>query len=67
MPPATRTPPDFLVAFYVRQLLPISNLFIEAMRVRVGYTLRFIHADGFFRALAQARVGNSIDRTFRSS
>ena len=34
--------------------------------VRAGYTVRFIHADGFFRALAQARVDNSIDRTFRS-
>ncbi len=34
--------------------------------VRAGYTVRFIHADGFLRALAQARVDNSIDRTFRS-
>ena len=34
--------------------------------VRAGYTVRFIHADGFFGALAQARVDNSIDRTFRS-
>ena len=34
--------------------------------VRAGYTVRFIHADGFFRALAQARVDNSVDRAFRS-
>ena len=34
--------------------------------VRAGYTVRFIHADGFFRALAQARVDNSVDRVFRS-
>ena len=33
MPPATRTPPDFSVAFYLRQLLPKSNVFIEAMRL----------------------------------
>ena len=32
MPPATRTPPDFSVAFYLRQLLPKSNVFVEAMR-----------------------------------
>ncbi len=34
--------------------------------VRAGYTVRFIHSDGFFRAMAQARVDNSVDRTFRS-
>ena len=34
--------------------------------VRAGYTVRFAHADGFFRALAQARVDNSVDRAFRS-
>ena len=34
--------------------------------VRAGYIVRFIHADGFFRALAQARVDNSVDRAFRS-
>ena len=34
--------------------------------VRAGYTVRFSHADGFFRALAQARVDNSVDRAFRS-
>ena len=34
--------------------------------VRARYTVRFAHADAFFRALAQARVDNSVDRTFRS-
>ena len=34
--------------------------------VRAGHTVRFIHADGFFRAMSQARVDNSVDRTFRS-
>ena len=34
--------------------------------VRTGYSLRCIHADGFFRALAQARVDNSVDHAFRS-
>ena len=34
--------------------------------VRAGHAVRFIHADGFFRAMAQARVDNSVDRTFRS-
>ena len=34
--------------------------------VRAGHTVRFSHADGFFKALAQARVDNSVDRTFRS-
>ena len=34
--------------------------------VRAGHTVRFIHADGFFRAMAQARVDNSLDRAFRS-
>ena len=33
--------------------------------VRAGHTVRFIHADGFFRVMAQARVDNSVDRTFR--
>ena len=35
-------------------------------RIRAGHTVRFVHADGFFRAMAQARVDNSVDRTFRS-
>ena len=34
--------------------------------VRAGYTVRFIHADDFSKAMAQARVDNSVDRTFRS-
>ena len=34
--------------------------------VRTGYSLRCIHAGGFFRALAQARVDNSVDHAFRS-
>ena len=34
--------------------------------VRAGHTVRFIHVDGFFRAMSQARVDNSVERTFRS-
>ena len=34
--------------------------------IRAGYTVRFVHSDDFFRAMAQARVDNSVDRTFRS-
>ena len=34
--------------------------------VRAGHTVRFIHADHFFRAMNQARVDNSVERTFRS-
>ena len=34
--------------------------------VRAGHTVRFIHADGYFRAMSQSRVDNSLDRTFRS-
>ena len=34
--------------------------------VRGGHTVRFLHADDFFRAMTQARVDNSLDRTFRS-
>ena len=33
--------------------------------VRAGHTVRFVHADDFFKAMAQARVDNSLDRTFR--
>ena len=33
--------------------------------VRAGCSVRFSHADDFFRTLTQARVGNSVDRTFR--
>ena len=34
--------------------------------IRAGHTVRFNHADDFFKAMAQARVDNSLDRTFRS-
>ena len=34
--------------------------------VRAGHNVRFIHADDFARAMAQARVDNSVERTFRS-
>ena len=34
--------------------------------IMAGYTARFLHADNFFRAMSQARVDNSVDRTFRS-
>ena len=34
--------------------------------IRAGHTVRFVHADDFFRVMAQARVDNSVDRTFRS-
>ncbi len=31
-----------------------------------GHTVRFIHADDFFKTMTQARVDNSVERTFRS-
>ena len=34
--------------------------------IRAGHTVRFLHADDFFRAMTQARVDNSVNRTFRS-
>ena len=34
--------------------------------VRARHTVRFVHAADFFRAMAQARVDNSVNRTFRS-
>ena len=34
--------------------------------IRAGHTVRFSHADDFFKAMAQARVDNSLDRSFRS-
>ena len=34
--------------------------------VRAGHNVRFIHADDFARAMAQARVDNSVERSFRS-
>ena len=33
--------------------------------VRAGHTVRFSHADDYFRTMAQARVDNSLERTFR--
>ncbi len=35
--------------------------------VVVEHAIRFLHRDSFFRTMAQARVDNSLDRTFRSS
>lgn len=32
MPPTTRFHPDFLVAFYLKQLLGVNTILIEAMR-----------------------------------
>ena len=34
--------------------------------VRAGHTVRFIHADDYFRTMNQARVNNSAERTFQS-
>ena len=34
--------------------------------IGAGHTVRFIHGADFFKAMAQARVDNSLDRTFRS-
>ena len=34
--------------------------------VRAGHTVRFIHADDHLRVINQARVDNSLERTFRS-
>ena len=34
--------------------------------IRAGHTVRFIHADDFFKTMTQARVDNSVERTFRS-
>ena len=34
--------------------------------VRAGHTVRFCHADDFFRSMTQARVDNSVERTFRT-
>ena len=39
---------------------------LEYAAVRSGHMVRFIHADNFFRAMAQARVDNSVDRAFKS-
>ena len=45
-----------------RQELPRSGI----GAVRAGHTVRFVHVDDFFKAMAQSRVDNSVDRTFRS-
>ena len=34
--------------------------------VRAGHTVRFSRADDFFKAMAQARVDNSLDRSLRT-
>ena len=34
--------------------------------VRAGHTVRFSHADNYLRIMNQARVDNSLERTFRS-
>ena len=34
--------------------------------VRAGHTVRFIHADDFFKTMNQSRADNSVERTFRS-
>ena len=34
--------------------------------VRTGHSVRFIHADDFFKTMNQARADNSTDKTFRS-
>ena len=34
--------------------------------VRSGHTVRFSHADDYFRVMNQARVGNSLERIFRT-
>ena len=39
---------------------------LGASAIRAGHTVRFLHADDFFKAMAQARVDNSLDRAFRS-
>jgi DNA replication protein DnaC len=34
--------------------------------IRASHTVRFIHADDFFKTMAQARVDHSLEKTFRS-
>jgi DNA replication protein DnaC len=34
--------------------------------VRAGHSVRFIQADAFFKALAQARVDHTLEKTFRA-
>ena len=39
---------------------------IDYFAIRAVHTVRFSHADDFFKAISQARVDNSLDLTFRS-
>ena len=46
-----------------------KSFFAQALgyaAIRAGHTVRFVHADDFFKAMTQARVDNSVDRAFRS-
>ena len=46
-----------------------KSFFAQALgyaAIRVGHTVRFVHADDFCRAMTQARVDNSVNRAFRS-
>ena len=38
---------------------------LGCVAVRAGHTVRFSHADDYFRTMAQARMDNSLERTFR--
>ena len=46
----------------------VERILVQALgfsAIRAGHTVRFLHADDLFRAMTQARVDNSLDRTFR--
>ena len=46
-----------------------KSFFAQALgyaAIRAGYSVRFSHADDFFKAMAQARVDNSVNRAFLS-
>ena len=46
-----------------------KSFFAQALgyaAIRAGHNVRFVYADDFFKAMAQARVDNSTDRAFRS-
>ena len=46
-----------------------KSFFAQALgyaAIRAGYSVRFSHADDFFRAMTQARVDNSVNRAFLS-
>ena len=54
---------------FVRQRRIGKSFLAQALghaAVRAGRNVRFIHADDLARAMAQTRVDNSVDRTFRS-